>query len=48
LKKGYAMLELNQKPEGIVQLQYVIHEFPTAEESRLARARLKTLGVEVK
>jgi tol-pal system protein YbgF len=48
LKKGYAMLELNQKPEGIVQLQYVIHEFPTSEEARLARARLKTLGVDVK
>jgi TolA-binding protein len=48
LKKGYAMLELGQKPEGIVQLQYVIHEFPTSEEARLARARLKTLGVDVK
>ena len=48
LKKGYAMLELGQKPEGIVQLQYVIHEFPTSEEARLARARLKTLGVDAK
>ena len=48
LKKGYAMLELGQKPEGVVQLQYVVHEFPTSEEARLARARLKSIGVEAK
>ena len=48
LKKAYALLELGQKAEGIVQLQYVIHEFPSSEEARLARARLKTLGVDAK
>ncbi|HKD19109.1 MAG TPA: tol-pal system protein YbgF, partial [Thermoanaerobaculia bacterium] len=48
LKKGYAMLDAGQKSEAIVQLQYVIHEFPTSEESRLARAKLKSLGVDVK
>ena len=48
LKKGYALLELGQKAEGVVQLQYVIHEFPSSEEARLARARLKTLGVDAK
>ena len=48
LKKGYAMLELGQKPEGVVQLQYVVHEFPTSEEARLARAKLKTIGVEAR
>jgi tol-pal system protein YbgF len=48
LKKGYALLELNQKPEAVVQLQYVIHEFPTSEEARLAKAKLKTVGVDTK
>jgi tol-pal system protein YbgF len=48
LKKAYALLELGQKAEGIVQLQYVIHEFPSSEEARLAKARLKTLGVDAK
>lgn len=48
LKKGYALLELGQKPEGVVQLQYVIHEYPSAEEARLARARLKALGVDAR
>jgi tol-pal system protein YbgF len=46
LKKGYALLELGQKAEAVVQLQYVIHEFPTSEEARLARARLKSIGVD--
>ncbi len=46
LKKGYAMLELGQKAEAVVQLQYVIHEFPSSEEARLARARLKSIGVD--
>ncbi len=48
LKKAYALLELGQKAEGVVQLQYVIHEFPTSEEARLARARLKSIGVDAK
>jgi tol-pal system protein YbgF len=48
LKKGYALIELGQKPEAVVQLQYVIHEYPSAEEARLARARLKAMGVELR
>jgi tol-pal system protein YbgF len=48
LKKGYALLELGQKAEAVVQLQYVIHEHPASEEARLARARLKTIGVEAR
>jgi TolA-binding protein len=42
------MIETGQKPEAVVQLQYVVHEFPTSEEARLAKARLKTLGVEAR
>jgi tol-pal system protein YbgF len=48
LKKGYALLELNQKAEAVVELQYVIHEYPAAEEARLARSRLKSLGIEIR
>jgi tol-pal system protein YbgF len=48
LKKGYSLLELGQKAEAVVQLQYVIHEYPSSEEARLARARLKSLGVEAR
>jgi tol-pal system protein YbgF len=48
LKKGYALLEMNQKAEAVVQLQYVVNEYPTSEEARLARARLKNVGVETK
>jgi tol-pal system protein YbgF len=48
LKKGYALIELGQKPEAVVQLQYVIHEYPSAEEARLARARLKAMGIEAR
>ncbi len=48
LKKAYALLELNQKAEAVVQLQYVIHEYPMAEEARLARARLKSIGIDTR
>jgi len=48
LKKGYGLLELGQKAEAVVQLQYVIHEHPASEEARLARARLKSIGVEAR
>ncbi len=48
LKKGYALMELGQKAEGVVELQYVIHEYPAAEEARLARARLKSMGIEAR
>ncbi len=48
LKKGYALMELGQKAEAVVELQYVIHEFPAAEEARLARARLRSLGIDTR
>ncbi len=40
--------ELGQKAEAVVSLQYVIHEHPASEEARLARARLKSIGVEAR
>ena len=48
LKKAYAMIELGQRPEAVVQLQYVIHEYATTDEARLARAKLKSMGIEAR
>jgi len=48
LKKAYSLAEMGSKAEAVVQLQYVMHEFPTSEESRLAKAKLKTMGVEAR
>lgn len=46
LKKGYALVELGQRAQGVVQLQYVVHEHPRSQESALARQKLKSLGIE--
>ena len=48
LKKGYAYLAVNERAQGVVQLQYVVHEHPSAPEAALARQKLKQLGVEPK
>jgi TolA-binding protein len=39
---------MGDKAEAVVQLQYVVHEYPASEEARLARARLKAIGVEAR
>jgi tol-pal system protein YbgF len=46
LKKGFAMLELGQRKDGIAQLQSVIRTFPSSDEANLAKQRLQSLGVE--
>ena len=48
LKKGYAYISLGERAQGIVQLQYVVHEHPKSQEAGLARQKLKQLGVETK
>jgi tol-pal system protein YbgF len=48
LKKGLSHLNLGERAQGVVQLQYVVHEHPNSQEATLARQRLKTLGVETK
>lgn len=48
LKKGYAYININEKAQGIVQLQYVLHEHPRSQEASLARQKLKQLGIETK
>src|SRR6266481_5749250 len=47
LRKGLALLELGQKTPGVRELREVIKRFPGSDEDRLARAKLKELGVAV-
>ncbi len=47
LKKGMALIELNQKPAGVRELREVVRRYPGTEEERRARAKLKDLGVSV-
>jgi tol-pal system protein YbgF len=47
LKKGMALIELNQKPAGVRELREVVKRYPGTEEDRRARAKLKELGVSV-
>lgn len=44
LKKGYALLELNQREAGVALLRTVIEKFPRWDEANLARGRLERLG----
>jgi tol-pal system protein YbgF len=48
LKKGYAYISINERAQGVVQLQYVIHEHPQSTEASLARQRLRQLGIETR
>ena len=48
LKKGYAYISIGEKAQGVVQLQYVLHEHPKSQEASLARQKLKQLGIETK
>lgn len=47
LKKGYAYLELNERAQGVVQLQKVICEHAGTDEAVLARNRLRELSIDV-
>lgn len=48
LKKGLAYIELGQRAQGIVQLQYVVHEHPRSQEASLAREKLRSLGIDTR
>jgi len=48
LKKGYAYISIGERAQGVVQLQYVLHEHPKSQEAALARQRLRQLGIETK
>ena len=45
LKRAYAFLESNQTAQGVVQLNALIEEFPDTDEARLARERMRNLGL---
>lgn len=47
LRKGQCLLELGQKNAGIRELRDVVKHYPGSPEERIARARLKDLGVSV-
>jgi tol-pal system protein YbgF len=48
LKKGLSLLALRQTARGVIQLQHVIETYPRSEEARLARDRLRQLGLSVR
>jgi tol-pal system protein YbgF len=48
LKKGIAHLDLGEKAQAIVEMQFVVHEHPRSDEAKSARQRLKALGADVR
>jgi tol-pal system protein YbgF len=48
LKKGLAYLELGDRSQAVINLQYVLYEHPGTKEAELARSRLAAIGVKVK
>ena len=45
LKKGYALIELGQKKDGVQELNSLIARYPRSVEASQARDRLKQLGL---
>ncbi len=45
LKKGLALLEMNRTADAVIQLQHVVTSYPKSDEARVARERLKALGL---
>ncbi len=45
LKKGFALLELGQKDEGVAELRHLIQRYPRSNEALQAKERLRKLGV---
>jgi tol-pal system protein YbgF len=48
LKKGLAYLELGDRAQAVINLQYVLYEHPGTKEADLARERLASLGVKIR
>lgn len=44
LKKGYALIEMGQQPEGIDVLKELISRFPLSEEASLAQQKIKDVS----
>jgi len=45
LKKGLALLEMNRTADAVIQLQHIVSAYPKSEEARLARERLRAMGL---
>jgi tol-pal system protein YbgF len=45
LKKGFSLLELGQKDEGVAELRHLIQRYPRSNEALQAKERLRKLGV---
>ena len=45
LKKGFALIELGQKDDGVGELRHVIQRYPRSPEATQAQDRLRKLGV---
>jgi tol-pal system protein YbgF len=45
LKKGFALIELGKKDDGVQELRHLIQRYPKTNEAMQARERLKKLGV---
>jgi TolA-binding protein len=45
LKKGFALVELGKKDEGVTELRKLIQRYPHSPEALQARERLRKLGV---
>jgi len=48
LKKGLLYLKLGDKGQGVLNLQYVVYEYPGTQEADLARERLSSLGMTIR
>lgn len=46
LKKGYAHIELGERSQGVSQLRNVVRQHPNSDEAKLARQRLREIGVD--
>jgi len=47
LKKGFSYLELKNNKAGIKELRWLIRKYPSSNSAKLAKARLKSMGVTV-
>ena len=45
LKRGLLLIDANRIGEGVVQLDHLVKSYPEADEARLARNKLRALGV---
>jgi outer membrane protein assembly factor BamD (BamD/ComL family) len=43
--KGLALLEMNRTADAVIQFQHVVTAYPKSEEARVARERLRALGL---